>query len=101
MSLVDSQGDGSTTAVKTVEVDPDLVAPNTQVSLASGLVKLVYGQSTTVTANVSNLTTGAVPTGTVTFENGGFLLGVVPLASGSAGLTIGVLALDRYHHRRL
>ena len=54
-------------------------------------LNLVYGQSTTVTANVSNLTTGAVPTGTVTFENGGFLLGVVPLTGGSAGLTIGVL----------
>ena len=87
MSVVDSLGDGSTTAMKTVEVNPDFVAPNTEVSLASTLVNLVYGQSTTVTANVSNLTTGAVPTGTVTFENGGFLLGVVPLIGGSAELT--------------
>ena len=61
MSLVDSLGDGSTTAVKTVEVDPDLVVPNTQLSLSSNLVNLVYGQSVTVSRECQQPHDGSGP----------------------------------------
>jgi murein DD-endopeptidase MepM/ murein hydrolase activator NlpD len=91
MSVVDSQGAVSTTAVKTLEVDPDLVPPDSHVALTSSLVQLVYGQSATLTANVTDLTTGTLPSGTVTFENGGFVLGVVTLSNGLAALTIGTV----------
>src|SRR5262249_43128490 len=81
-SVIDSLGQKSATAFKAVDVDPDLLPPNTQVALSSslGTGSAVYGQTVTLTATVTNLVGSGVPTGTVTFEQGGFALGTVGLA---------------------
>lgn len=48
------------------------------------------GQAVTFTAQVSG-GAGGTPTGTVTFRNGGALLGMVPLNGGTATITISTL----------
>ena len=55
-------------------------------TLTSGAVTISTGGSVTLTASVSG-STGAAPTGTVTFAEGGVTLGTVTLKSGSASYT--------------
>ena len=88
MSFRDGLGDGSNTAIKIVDVDSDLAQPNTQVALTATAVSLTYGQTEKLTATVTNPTTGAMPTASVTFEDGGFPVGVVQITNGLAVLTL-------------
>ena len=71
-------------------VNPPLT---TSTSLAANPASSVYGQPLILTASVSTLNT-AIPTGTITFQEGATILGIVTLdASAGAVLTISTLAL--------
>src|SRR5262249_15291935 len=55
------------------------------------------GQTVTLTATVSALSPAAgVPTGTVTFRDGGTTLGIVPLVNGSASLPVSTFAAGNH-----
>ena len=70
-----------------------VVVPTTiQTTVQGGTTTSVFGQSVTFTATVSDA--GGTPTGTVTFEDGGSVLGSGPVnASGVATFTTKALAL--------
>jgi hypothetical protein len=66
-----------------------------RVTLASSAGAVVFGQAVTLVAAVTGL--GANPTGTVTFYDGGTVLGTAPLnGSGTAELTTTRLTPDEY-----
>lgn len=56
-----------------------------------------YGQSTTVTATVAFGSTDATPTGSVTFTDGGTVLGTVALSGGVATLSTAAFSLGTHH----
>src|SRR5262249_30566566 len=66
-----------------------LLATATLISVSASAANLVFGQSEVLTATVvSNPPSVNVPTGgTVTFNNGGAVLGTAPLTNGTASLT--------------
>ena len=67
--------------------------PATTVSLAASTYAPQYSQSITFSATVGKIDPGVVPpTGTVTFEDGGTLIGTVPLSRGMAVFTASPLA---------
>jgi len=66
-----------------------LFSPSTSTTLASALNPSTYGQSVAFTANVASAGTA---TGTVTFSDGGIVLGSIPLASGQATFSSSSLA---------
>jgi Bacterial Ig-like domain (group 3) len=95
-SSVTSVGGGSTFRISYQNgVVLTAVLPTTiQTSVQGGITTSVFGQSLTFTATISH--TGGTPTGTVTFEDGGTVLGTGPVpvnASGVATLTTTKLAL--------
>jgi len=61
------------------------------VTLTSGLNPSAYYQPITLSANVQPVGSSIAPTGTVTFQNGATVLGVSPVANGSAQLTVSTL----------
>jgi hypothetical protein len=72
-----------------------IMAPAASVTLVASAGSSLFGQSVTLTATASLTCPGAgMPTGTVTFYDGGATLGEVPLdSSGRAALTVGGLGL--------
>ena len=72
-----------------------LATPTTTTTLAVSAASSVYGQSVTLTADVSSNVPGvAAPGGTVTFMDGSTPLGTVPLdSSDTASLTTSALAV--------
>ncbi|HZS29254.1 MAG TPA: Ig-like domain repeat protein [Candidatus Angelobacter sp.] len=77
--------------VGTIIVDPD----STSVNLVADINPSVSGQTVTFTATVSNTTIASIiPTGTVTFKDGGVAMagGTVALTSGSASFPTSLLS---------
>jgi hypothetical protein len=70
------------------------VIPATTTSLSSSRNPSEAGQAVTFTATVS--ATGATPTGTVTFNDGGVAIGSATLAGGTAALTTSALAIGNH-----
>ncbi len=71
---------------------------NTATALAISPATTVFGQMLTLSTSVSTQTPGAgTPGGTVTFKQGGVVLGSVTLANGAATYTIGGMAVGAYN----
>jgi hypothetical protein len=76
-------------AIDTVNLD---TAPATLVSLVSSLNPSAFGQAVTFTATVKPAVGSGNPTGTVTFNDGGTVVGSSPLSGGTALLMTSGLA---------
>jgi uncharacterized repeat protein (TIGR03803 family) len=71
---------------------------NTSTSVVSSLNPSVYGQAVTFSLVVSAMSPGSgIPTGAVTFEDSSFILGIVPLKSGTAKFTTSTLAAGNHY----
>jgi hypothetical protein len=81
-------GDGAALASTSGPVSVTVVKAATSLSLASSLNPSLNGQAVTFTAAVAP----ANATGTVKFQDGGFVIGIVPFTNGSASLTVSNLA---------
>lgn len=79
--------------VGVVEATPASAATTSTVTLSSSLNPSALGQAVTFTASVSDPAGAGVPTGTVTFSDGGSPIGTVPLSGGVATLTTSTLGL--------
>jgi N-acetylneuraminic acid mutarotase len=76
-----------------------VVVENTTTTLASPINPTVFGQATTLTATVANVTGPTTPTGgTVTFKDGATTLGTVTLAAGTATLLVSNLTVAGSPH---
>ena len=64
---------------------------NSGVTDSANPTTITFGSSTTLSATVTGVSGGVTPTGTVSFYNGGTLLGTPTLTSGSASLPITTL----------
>jgi uncharacterized repeat protein (TIGR01451 family) len=85
-------GDGAFNAVDGTGTATVQAAP-TQVALVAAPSPAMYGQAVTVTATVSAVAAAAgVPTGTVTFKDGGAILGTGTLSGGVASVSAAHLA---------
>jgi hypothetical protein len=73
-----------------------VVHDTTTTTLVSSLNPSLLGQAVTFTANVASGSGAVVPTGVVTFSDGATVLGTVPLAAGSAQLTVSTLTLGSH-----
>jgi hypothetical protein len=84
-------GPGGSTGPYSLKLTAD-TDPATTAAVASSSDPSPAGQPVTFTATVSSQ--GGVPTGDVTFYDGGAVLGSAPLAGGSASLTVSSLSVD-------
>src|SRR5678816_1549745 len=74
------------------------VVENTATTLASSVNPSVFGQSTTLTATVAQLTGPTTPTGgTVTFLDGATSLGTATLSAGTASISTSALAAGSHN----
>jgi uncharacterized delta-60 repeat protein len=97
------QGDGKVVLAGTASGDaalaryipgPGAPAPTaTRTALSSSADPAVFGEAVTFTAVVAPLAGGGTPAGTVTFLDGGTVLGTVPLVGGRAEWTTRTLAV--------
>jgi streptogramin lyase len=84
----DSNYSTSTSAIMSQTVNQD----STTTSIVSSANPSVFGQSVTFTATVAANSSSNVPSGTVTFEDGGISIGSGTLSGGSASLATSALA---------
>jgi hypothetical protein len=72
------------------------VSGNTTTSVTSSLNPSNVGQSVTFTATVTPIGGGGVPTGTVSFKDGGSLLGTSTLSGGITSITTSTLTIGNH-----
>jgi hypothetical protein len=76
-----------------------VVVENTTTTLASSLNPSVFGQSTTLTATVAQVTGPTTPTGgTVTFKDGATTIGTATLSNGTASIAVSNLTVAGSPH---
>ena len=71
-------------------------APLTQTTLVVSPNPSTYGQTVFLTATVAAATGGGVPTGTITFADGGTTLGVVALSGGGATFSTSTFSVGNH-----
>ena len=90
-------GGGNFQASTSAAITQTVNQGSTSTSLTSTPNPSTVGQTVTLTATVSATSPASgVPTGTVTFRDGGTTLGVVTLVNGSASLTVSTLATGNH-----
>ena len=87
-------------AASSVTMSEEVNAASTSTSLAVDNNPSQYGQSVSLTAGVTNTSSGATPDGCVTFYDGATSLGAPPVSgsgnSASAGLSVSALAVGSH-----
>ena len=95
--VADFPGDADYAAVRSSPIAFTITPASATIALASSGGWTVYGQPVTFVATVAAVAAGATPGGTVSFSDGGTLLGTVPLdGSGRATLTTSALAVGSH-----
>ena len=86
-------GDSNNSTATSAAFTQTVSKANPSVALSPLTRTSAYGTSVTFTATASGVVSGTVPTGTMTFKNGGATLGNVPLTNGIATFSTSTLAV--------
>ncbi|WP_011175488.1 Ig-like domain repeat protein [Candidatus Protochlamydia amoebophila] len=90
------QGDANFTASTSPVLSQNIIAATTSIALSSSMIPSVFGQTITLTADVTILAGSGVVSGTVTFNEGSVVLGTSGVSNGIALITISNLSVGAH-----